>query len=74
MYSLALKALVEEKQAALDLTRATARQSDVDAALADVVVAQAGLDSATAALERTILRAPADGTITAVDVKVGELS
>lgn len=70
---IANKALVEEKQAALDLTRATARQSDVDAALADVVVAQAGLDSATAALERTILRAPADGTITAVDVKVGEI-
>lgn len=70
---IANKALVDEKQAALDLTRATARQSDVDAALADVVVAQAGLDSATAALERTIIRAPADGTITAVDVKVGEI-
>lgn len=70
---IANKALVDEKQAALDLTRATARQSDVDAALADVVVAQAGLDSAIAALERTIIRAPADGTITAVDVKVGEI-
>ncbi len=70
---IANKAAVDEKQAALDITRATARQPDVDAALADLVTAQAGVDSANAALEKTILRAPADGTITAVDVKVGEI-
>ncbi len=67
------RADVEEKEAALELTRATARQPDIDAALADVVTAQAAVDSANAALEKTILRAPADGTITAVDVKVGEI-
>lgn len=70
---IANKADVEEKEAALAITRATARQPDVDAALADMVTAQASVDSANAALEKTILRAPADGTITAVDVKVGEI-
>lgn len=68
------KALVDEKQASLDIARATARQPDIDVALADVVTAQAGVDSAVATLEKTMLRAPADGTVTAVDVKVGEIS
>lgn len=68
------KALVDEKQASLDIVRATARQPDIDVALADVVTAQAGVDSAVAALEKTILRAPADGTVTAVDVKIGEIA
>lgn len=68
------KALVDEKQASLDIARATARQPDIDVALADVVTAQAGVDSAVAALEKTMLRAPADGTVTAVDVKVGEIA
>ena len=67
------KALVDQKEASLAITQATARQADVDVALADVVTAQAGVDNAVAALEKTILRAPADGTITAVDVKVGEI-
>lgn len=71
---IANKATVDQKEAALALTQATARQADVDAALADVVTAQAGVDSAIASLEKTILRAPADGTITAVDVKIGEIA
>lgn len=71
---IANKSLVDEKQASLDIARATARQPDIDVALADVLTAQAGVDSAVAALEKTILRAPADGTITAVDMKVGEIA
>lgn len=71
---IANKADVEEKEVALAITRATARQPDVDVALADIVTAQANVDSANAALEKTILRAPADGTITAVNVKVGEIA
>lgn len=65
---------VATAEAQLALKRATARQADIDAALAEVVTAQAGLDQATANLEQTILRAPADGTITSVDVKPGELA
>jgi len=68
------KAVVDQKEAALALVQATARQTDVDEVLADVVTAQAGVDSAIAALEKTILRAPADGTITVVDIKIGEIA
>jgi hypothetical protein len=71
---IANKAMVDQKEAALAVAQATARQADVDVALADVVVTQAGVDNAVAALEKTILRAPADGTITAVDVKIGEIA
>lgn len=66
-------ALVDQRTAELNLKRATARQADVDAALADVVTGQAGVEQAIARLEKKILRAPADGTITKVDVKVGEI-
>lgn len=65
---------VAAREAELALKRATARQPDVDAALAEVITAQAGLEEAQAALERTVLRAPADGTITAVDIKLGQVA
>lgn len=62
------------REAELALKRATARQPDVDAALAEVITAQAGLEEAQAALERTVLRAPADGTVTVVDIKLGQVA
>jgi RND family efflux transporter MFP subunit len=68
------EALVAQREAELNLKRATARQPDIDNALADVITAQAGVDSANARLEKKILRAPADGTITKVDIKIGEVS
>jgi RND family efflux transporter MFP subunit len=68
------ESLVQTRTAELNLKRATARQPDVDAALAEVITAQAGLEEAQAALERTVLRAPADGTITAVDIKLGQVA
>ena len=39
-----------------------------------MITAQAQVESANAKLEKKILRAPADGTITKVDIKVGEIS
>ncbi len=68
------ESMVAQREAELNLKRATARQPDVDSALADVITAQAGVESANARLEKKILRAPADGTITKVDIKVGEIS
>lgn len=68
------ESVVATRTAELNLKRATARQPDVDSALADVITAQAGVESANARLEKKILRAPADGTITKVDIKVGEIS
>lgn len=59
-------------QASLDLKRAQARPADIDAAKASILSAQGQVQAAQANLENTIVRAPAAGTITAVDIKVGE--
>ncbi len=67
------KSAVDEKEASLAIIQATARQPDIDEALAQVITAQAGVDNANASLEKTILRAPANGTVTAVHVKIGEI-
>ncbi len=58
----------------IDILKTAARKSDVDAALADVLVAKAGVASAEAELEKTIVRAPSDGTITKIDIKLGDLA
>jgi HlyD family secretion protein len=56
----------------LDQTLAAARPEDVAVAKAQILSAQGQLESAAAALESTIIRAPAKGTITAIEVDAGE--
>lgn len=65
---------VAAAQAALDLKKAQARPADVEAAQAQILSASGQVQSAASNLENTIIRAPADGTITLVDSKVGELA
>jgi HlyD family secretion protein len=60
-------------QARLELLRAEAIAEEIAVAQADVTLAQAALDAALVALERTELHAPFDGTVGTVDVRVGEL-
>jgi HlyD family secretion protein len=68
------QASVDTAQANLNLKKASARGADVEAAQANVLSAQGQLQTAQAAYNNTIITAPADGTITAVDIKVGELA
>ncbi len=68
----AAQSSVSAAQANLDLKKAQARPADVQAAEAQILIAQGQVQAAQAALENTIIRAPADGTITSVDIKVGE--
>lgn len=68
------KSLVDQKQAELNLKQAVARNVDVDIAQADVLSAEGALQRAQASYEDTVIRAPAPGTITKVDIKYGELS
>lgn len=70
---------INSAQASLDQARATlmqkqaaARPEDVAAAKASVISAQGQVASALATLENSIIRAPANGTITLVDIKIGE--
>ena len=65
-------AQIAQAKANLDLKKASARKPDVDAAYAQVLSAQGQLQSASAQYEKKIVRAPADGTITRVDIKVGD--
>ncbi len=61
----AAEAAVREAEANLALKKAAARP-------ADLAVAQAQVDAAEAVYARTLIVAPASGTVTLVDTKVGE--
>jgi HlyD family secretion protein len=63
---------VAAAQAALNVQTAQPQPADVAAAQAQILVAQGQLQSAQAAYDNTIITAPADGTITSVDTKVGQ--
>lgn len=68
------QALVDQKNAEYNLKKAQARPADLDAKEAEVLSAKGRVQSAGAMYEDTIIRAPADGTITKVDIKVGEVA
>lgn len=68
----AAEAEVARAQANLDLTLAGARAEVLAAAEADVASAQAAVDQAKAVLNGLELKAPFDGTVAALDLKVGE--
>ena len=56
----------------LAFKKAPPRQSDIDATQAQILSAQGQVDSAKVNLGNLVLTAPAEGTITSVDIKVGE--
>jgi HlyD family secretion protein len=68
----AAKAEVRRAEAQLKLVQAGARPENIDAAKADVEIAQAALDQAKATLADTELKAPYDGVVAEVTVRVGE--
>ncbi|MDD4318792.1 MAG: efflux RND transporter periplasmic adaptor subunit [Candidatus Peribacteraceae bacterium] len=63
---------LQAQEADLALKRAGTRPTDIDAARARVRQAQASLAQAQSNYADTILRSPVDGTVTHVNVKVGE--
>jgi HlyD family secretion protein len=63
---------LSQSQASLNLKTAPAAPADVNASKAQILSAQGQVDSARVVLNNLILRAPISGTITQVDVKVGE--
>ncbi len=66
------QASLSQAQANLNLQLAQARPADIAAAQAQILSAQGQVQTAQAAVDATLIRAPADGTITQVDIKVGE--
>lgn len=68
------QALIDQRQAELSIKQSVARPSDIDLAKADILSAQGQLQLANSNLESTIIRAPSNGTITDIDIKIGELA
>jgi HlyD family secretion protein len=68
----AAQAMVDQSQASLDKLRAGASKNDLAVAAAEVQRAQAALQLAQAALDEMELRAPFNGVVAALDMKIGE--
>jgi HlyD family secretion protein len=69
-----LKLVLQREQDQLSVTTAPPTQAEIDLARGQVMSAQGQVDAASAVYNNSIIRAPADGTITQVDIKMGELS
>jgi HlyD family secretion protein len=67
-------ASLHQAQANLAQLKAKAQLADIAAARAQVLSAQGQYQAAQSAFDNTIIKAPADGTITAVNTKVGQLA
>ncbi len=65
--------LGSEEQADLAAGEATARQAACDAANELIKVQQSAIEVASAAVERTIIRAPFDGTVAEINGEIGEV-
>ncbi len=65
---------ISQKEAELAIKQSGARNPDIDLAKADIISAEGQVQSAEAKYRDTLISAPADGTITRVDIKLGELA
>lgn len=65
---------LDQANASLNLRKAQARPADIAVAQAQILSAQGQVQAAGALLDNTIIRAPANGTITSVKIKIGELA
>jgi HlyD family secretion protein len=76
-YQLALsqsKSAIDQRTAELAIKQASARQSDIELANADIISAEGQVQLAQARYNDTVIKAPLDGTITSIDIKQGELA
>ncbi|KKQ19098.1 MAG: Efflux transporter, RND family, MFP subunit [Candidatus Nomurabacteria bacterium GW2011_GWC2_36_9] len=65
---------IDQRTAELAIKKSTARSSDIDLANADILSARGQLEAAVARYNNTVITAPLDGTITRIDIKIGELA
>lgn len=66
------RAALQQAEATLAQQKAKAQPSEIDAARAQLLSAQGTVEAAQASFNNTILKAPADGTITQINTKVGQ--
>lgn len=65
---------LEQAKANLALKKSQARPAEIASAQAQILSAQGQVQAAESSLENTVIRSPSAGTITAVDIKPGELA
>lgn len=68
------KFAIDQRTAELAIKKSVARGSDIDLANADILSAEGQVQSAFARYNNTLIKAPLDGTITRIDIKIGELT
>lgn len=66
------KAAWQQSEATLAQQKAKAQPADIDAAQAQLLSAEGAVEAAQTALNNAVLKAPADGTITQINTKVGQ--
>jgi RND family efflux transporter MFP subunit len=66
------KFAIDQRTAELAIKKSTARSSDIDLANADILSAQGQVEGALARYNNTVIIAPVSGTITSIDIKIGE--
>lgn len=66
------KASLQQTEATLAQQKAKAQPADIDAAKAMLLSAQGTVEAAQTALNNTVLKAPANGTITQINTKIGQ--
>jgi HlyD family secretion protein len=65
---------IDQRTAELALKKSEARPSEIELAMADIISAQGQVELASSRYNDTIITAPLEGTITSIDIKVGELA
>lgn len=68
------KSQIDQREAELAIKQASARSSDIELAKADILSAQGQVEQVLSRYNNTMIIAPADGTITSIDIKPGELA
>jgi HlyD family secretion protein len=68
------KALVDQRRVEYNSKLTSSTGSDIDIARAEVLSAEGQVEQALARFNDTQIKAPADGTITQIDIKLGELA
>jgi len=68
------KLAIKQREAELALKKSSARGSEIDLANADILSAEGQFQAALARYNNTIITAPVEGTITRIDIKIGELT
>lgn len=68
------KSTIDQRTAELAIKKSKARGADIDLANADILSAEGQVQAALARYNNTMIYAPVDGTITRIDIKIGELT